>query len=92
VIAPFKNKALAELWKKSQTKGIDARMHSRIQRRLDALNAATMPEDTNIPGYNFHPLNGFKPTRYSIHVNGPWCITFAFPVTDAEEVDYEQYH
>ncbi len=25
-----------------------------------------------------HPLRGFRPTRYSVHVNGPWCITFEF--------------
>jgi hypothetical protein len=23
-----------------------------------------------IAGYQFHPLRGFKPTRYSVHVNG----------------------
>jgi hypothetical protein len=33
------------------------------------------PEEMNVPGFDFHPLRGFKPTRYSVHVNGPWCIT-----------------
>jgi proteic killer suppression protein len=36
------------------------------------------PEEMNVPGFNFHPLRGFKPTRYSVHVNGPWCIAFEF--------------
>ena len=92
MIKSFKSKSLAELWAKSQTKGIDARMYSRILRRLDVLNEATKPDDMNVPGFNFHALRGFDPTRYSVHVNGPWCITFAFVQTDAESVDFEQYH
>jgi toxin HigB-1 len=67
-------------------------MHARILRRLDALNAAAKPEDMNIPGFNFHALKGFDPTRYSVHINGPWCVTFAFAGQDAVEVDFEQYH
>jgi proteic killer suppression protein len=45
----------------------------------------------NLPGFNFHPLRG-KPLRYSVHVNGPWCLTFEFYGGDAWRVDYEQYH
>jgi hypothetical protein len=50
------------------------------------------PEEMNVPGFDFHPLRGFKPTRYSVHVNGPWCITFEFEDGDACRVDFEQYH
>ena len=35
---------------------------------------------------------GHKPPRYSIHVNGPWCLTFEFEEGDAHRVDFEQYH
>jgi hypothetical protein len=42
----------------------------------------------NIPGFGFHPLRG-KPQRYSVHVNGPWCITFEFDQGDAYRVDFE---
>lgn len=34
----------------------------------------------------------FKPIRYSLHVNGPWCITFEWAEGDALRVDLEQYH
>ena len=50
------------------------------------------PEEMNIPGFDFHSLRGFKPTRYSVHVNGPWCITFEFEDGDACRIDFEQYH
>lgn len=67
-------------------------MHKRILVRLDRLNAAVTPEDMNHPGFDFHTLKGFNPTRYTIHVNGPWCITFEFSDGDAYRVDFEQYH
>lgn len=52
-------------------------------------------EPDNVSGVaclDFHALHGFKPTRYTVHVNGPWCITFEFKDGDAYAVDWEQYH
>ena len=49
--------------------------------------AVTFP----VPGFDFHPLKG-KPQRYSIHVNGPWCLTFEFEGGDCLRTDFEQYH
>ena len=92
MIKSFKSKALAALFEEGKTGKIDAKMHTRILVRLDRLDAASNLEEMNVPGFNFHPLKGFKPTRYSIHVNGPWCITFEFDGTDVVAVDFEQYH
>ena len=92
MIRTFKGKALADLWSKGTTSKIDARMHRRIFAGLDRLNVAVTPEEMNVPGFDFHALRGFKPPRYSVHVNGPWCITFAFEKGDAFSVDFEQYH
>lgn len=91
MIKSFRSKPLRMLWETGKSK-LDARLHDRILRRLDRLDAATAPEDMNLPGFNFHPLRGFDPTRYTVHVNGPWCITFAFVDGDAVAVDLEQYH
>lgn len=91
VIKTFKNKALAELFESGKSPKIDAGMHRRIRIRLDTLDSVSSPGEMNRPGYNFHPLRG-KPKRYSVHVNGPWCITFEFGGTDAFRVDLEQYH
>jgi proteic killer suppression protein len=92
VIRTFRSKALAELWSKGRTAGIDARLRRRILIRLDRLDAASAPEEMNLPGFDFHALKGFVPARYTIHVNGPWCITFEFAAGDAIRVDFEQYH
>jgi toxin HigB-1 len=92
VIRTFLSKPLAELWSTGRTALIDVRLHRRILLRLDRLDAAVVPEEMNLPGFDFHALRGFKPTRYSVHVNGPWCVTFAFDQGDAVAVDFEQYH
>ena len=92
MIRSFRSKALAELWSTGSTRRIDARMHKRILLRLDRLDAATAPEEMRVPGFDFHELKGFKPARYTIHVNGPWCLTFEFKDGDACRVDLEQYH
>jgi proteic killer suppression protein len=92
VIRTFKSKALSELWSRGRTAKIDAKFHRRIFARLDRLDAAMRPEEMNVPGFDFHALKGFRPTRYSVHVNGPWCITFEFDCGDACQVDFEQYH
>ncbi|MGV8855893.1 MAG: type II toxin-antitoxin system RelE/ParE family toxin [Devosia sp.] len=88
----FKNKGLDELWSTSRSAKIDSKMHKRILVRLDALDVAMKPDDMNLPGFDFHSLNGFDPTRYSVHVNGPWCVTFEFDGTNAAKVNFEQYH
>ena len=92
MIRSFKSKGLAELWSKGRTRKIDAKMHERILRRLDRLDVAVRPEEMNVPGFDFHALRGFRPTRYSVHVNGPWCITFELEDGDAYHIDFEQYH
>jgi proteic killer suppression protein len=88
----FKSKALADLWATGRTAKIAAKSHKRILVRLDRLDVSSAPEQMNLPGFDFHPLKGFKPSRYTVHVNGPWCITFEFNRGDAVRVDFEQYH
>lgn len=70
---------------------VSAELTERMKRRLDAMDRAKSLQDMNLPGFDFHSLRG-KPQRYSIHVNGPWCITFEWEEGDACRVDLEQYH
>ena len=92
MIKSFRHKGLSELWSKDRTAKIDRRMHERILERLDALDAAGAPGDMDVVGYDFHALKGFVPVRYTVHVNGPWCVTFEFLDGDALRIDFEQYH
>lgn len=93
MIRSFIHKGLAELWETGRTGRIDKRMHARIIVRLDVLEQLTALSDlAPLPGFDFHTLKGFKPERYTIHVNGPWCITFEFDAGDVRRVNFEQYH
>ena len=92
MIKSFRNKALATLWETGASAKIDARLHRRIIARLTSLDAAGSPESMNLVGYDFHALKGFDPIRFTVHINGPWCITFEFEGSDAYRVDFEQYH
>jgi toxin HigB-1 len=91
MISTFRNKELARLWETGKSR-IDANLHRRILVRLDRLDVVTRPEEMNLPGFSFHALTGFSPKRYTVHVNGPWCLTFEFSDGEARRVDLEQYH
>ena len=91
MIKSFKHKGLAELFEKGSSRKIRQDLQSRSLRCLEALDQAELLTELSIPGFNFHGLQGV-PKRYSIHVNGPWCITFEWEEGDALRVDLEQYH
>lgn len=92
MIKSFRSKPLRAFWEKGDGSKIDQRLQGRIQRRLDAMAVAEKPGELDIPGFNFHPLKGDRIDTYSIHVNGPWCITFRWDGMDAVDVDLENYH
>ncbi len=91
MIISIRHKGLAELFERGRSRKMRQDLQSRSLRRLDALDQAESLTDLNVPGFNFHSLQG-KPKRYSLHVNGPWCITFEWKDGDAFKVDLEQYH
>ena len=91
MITTFRHKGLAELFQRGRSRRVRADLHNRCLRRLDVLDQAESLHEMNLPGFDFHPLRG-KPQRYSIHVNGPWCITFEWDNGEALRVDLEQYH
>ena len=92
MIRSFRSKSLKELFETGRSSKVQPAMQKRIILRLDRLEQTERLEEMNLPGFNFHALRGFDPARYTIHVNGPWCITFEFSDGDAWNVDLEQYH
>jgi len=92
VIKSFRGKPVRAFWERSDASRIALQLRLRIERRLDALDMATTPDDMNIPGFDFHGLTGARKGTYSVHVNGPWCITFRWDGLDAVDVNLENYH
>jgi toxin HigB-1 len=72
MIRSFRHKGLKGLFETGASPGIRPDLQARALRRLDALDRAMALTDLSVPGFDFHRLRG-QPTRYSLHVNGPWC-------------------
>lgn len=92
MILSYRNRSLKRFWENSDSRGLNPKNLRKIERILSLLEAATSPEDMKQPGFDFHKLSGQNPERWSVHVNGNWCITFSFEAPDAVAVDYEDYH
>jgi toxin HigB-1 len=92
MIVSYRSKALKRYWEKSDTRGLNPQHLAKINQLMTSLEFALIPEDMNSPGFDFHKLTGEVPVRWSVHVNGNWCVTFAFESGDALAVDYEDYH
>ncbi|MFT6491144.1 type II toxin-antitoxin system RelE/ParE family toxin [uncultured Porticoccus sp.] len=91
-IKSFRHKGLEDFFYDGTTKGIIPQHKTRLSTRLDRLQAATGPDDMNLPGYKLHKLEPKKDNRWAVSISGPWRLTFEFDGGDAIVVDYEQYH
>jgi proteic killer suppression protein len=92
LIASFKHKGLRDLWEKGAKKGVPAGLAPRLERLLDAMDAATSVSQLGLPGFNLHPLKGDRKGEWSIRANQNWRVTFKFKQGDAEDVNLEDYH
>lgn len=90
MIQSFLHPGLKEVFETGRSARVSASLVARIPRRLYAIHAAADLLWLRQPGFSYHALRG-KPQRYSIHVNGPWCITFEWENGNARQVDLEQY-
>lgn len=91
MIKSFRSKALKLFAGKGDASKLPVQNVGRVGRILVLLNAATKPEDMNLPGYRFHGLQG-KPKRYALDASGNYRVTFGWEGEDAIEVDLEDYH
>lgn len=73
--------------------GVPAALAARIERMLDALDAASAPAEMGlIPGWRLHPLHGDLRGFWSVTVSGNWRIIWRMEGVDAVDVDYLDYH
>jgi toxin HigB-1 len=92
MIVKFTHRGLSRYFQHSEQRGIPPQHAPRIERILDRLDAATKPDDMNVPGYRFHPLRGDRKGEYAVNVSGNWRITFRFDDENATDVNLEDYH
>lgn len=92
MIKSFKHKVLEKFYTKGITAGIQPNHATRLKDRLAFLNAATVIEDMDKPGYRLHQLKGNKHKLWAVNVSGNWRMVFEFEDGDAYIVNYEDYH
>lgn len=88
----FRHRGIENFFRTGSKAGIQPKHESRLRILLTTLNLASVLEDMNRSGWEFHPLKGTMKNRYSVKVNGNWRLTFAFDGQDAVLVDYTDYH
>ena len=91
-IKGFRHKGLEQFFVAGTKRGIQAKHEDRLRLILGTLNAATNPQDMNLPGLGLHELQGTRKGTWAVKVSGNWRVTFGFTGIDAERVDYEDYH
>ena len=92
MIRTFKLIGLAKFFETGSKAGIQSAHADRLRLILGRLNAVVTPEDMGLPGLRLHPLKGTRKGTWAVWLSGNWRITFRFVGTDAEVVDYEDYH
>ena len=91
-IKRFRHKALERFFATGGKAGIQAQHADRLRLILGRLNAATSPQDMDLPGLVLHELHGTRSGTWAVKVSGNWRVTFDLVGKDAERVDYEDYH
>ena len=91
MIYSFRSKAVELFWTSGQSHKLPVDNAARLRRQLLALDAASRPEDINLPGFKFHGLNS-KPKRWSVWVTGNYRLTFGWQDGNAVDVDVVDYH
>ena len=92
MIKSFQHKGLEAFFRTGSKAGIQAHHAGRLTTMLFALDLAVKPTDMNAPGWRLHALTGKFKGYWSISVSGNWRMIFCFHGTDAELVDYLDYH
>jgi proteic killer suppression protein len=92
MIRSFKHGGLEKFFRTGSKAGIQPAHAAKLNRSLIALNIAKRAEAMDVGGWEFHSLKGALIGHFAVKVNGNWHLTFRFVGTDAEVVDYRDYH
>ena len=93
MIKTFKQSWLEEFFHRGKHKKIPTQLSSRLERKLDMMNAAKEISDlTSPPSNHLHQLHGDRKGQWAISVNGPWRLCFRFDDGDIFDVELVQYH
>lgn len=92
MIVGFRHKGLKLFYEKGDTSKLQTQHVSKIRLILTRLDAATTPEELNVPGYSLHQLKGDLKAFWSVKVDKNYRIIFKIENENIRDVDYIDYH
>jgi proteic killer suppression protein len=92
MIKSFRHAGLQSFFETGSKAGIRPEHASRLNRILGILDAATLIEQVNIPGFKLHKFSGSLVGFWVVTVNGNWRVIFRFDNGEATLLDYVDYH
>ena len=92
MIKLFAHKGLERYFVSGSKAGIQTIHANRLRLQLAKLDAASVPEDMDLPGWKLHPLKGALRGHWAVWVDQNWRLTFKMEGGHAFVVDYQDYH
>jgi proteic killer suppression protein len=92
MIKSFRHAGVERFFLTDSKSGIQPKHAKRLRLQLTTLDAATGPNDMNLPGWRLHSLKGDLRGYWAVWVDENWRLTFRFDGAHAELVDYQDYH
>lgn len=92
MILNLKHKGLKAYHQKGDSSKLQPNHVNKIRLILTRLEAATCPDDMNVPGYQLHQLSGDLYPFWSVKVDKNYRIIFRFEKDNILDVDYLDYH
>ncbi|MDE3185861.1 MAG: type II toxin-antitoxin system mRNA interferase toxin, RelE/StbE family [Bacteroidota bacterium] len=92
MIVSFRYKGLKLFYEKGDASKLQFQHVSKIRLILTRLDAATLPEELNVPGYSLHQLKGEFKGFWAIKIDKNFRIIFRIENKNTLDVDYIDYH
>ena len=92
MIQRIRHKGLKKLYEEDSAAKVNPDHADKLRRILARLDAASRPQDMDLPGYRLHKLKGEYEGHWAVDVSGNWRVTFRFQGSCATDVDFEDYH
>jgi len=92
MIKSFAHKGIERFYRTGNKSGIITQHAKRLRLILSNLDQVEKTDDMDLSGLALHELKGDRKGIWSVKVSGNWRITFRFVDSNAEIINYEDYH
>jgi proteic killer suppression protein len=92
VIRKIRHKGLKKLYEDDSAAKVNPDHADKLRRILARLDAASSPQDMDLPGYRLYKLKGEYKGHWAVDVSGNWRVVFRFEGGHATDVDFVDYH